>query len=135
MATRSCIERIGRRGCPEYAIPGKSRCRLHESEHERKRRTPSQRITETHRWRMLRARLIRTRPWVCGICGLPIETREEIEVDHIVSLAEGGEPYDEKNLELTHSSCNRRKRGLETQRRVPWRGNAARQFPWMIDAR
>jgi len=126
MATvRRCIER----GCLE--LTAGSRCTFHEAERERNRRTPSQRITETHRWKLLRAELIETRPWVCGICGNRIATRDEIEADHIVPVADGGAPFDPTNVRLSHRSCNRRRRASRVRR--PWPGSTAHRFPWMTD--
>lgn len=127
-----CIERDEHgRGCPRYAEHGRSRCAEHEAQHERERRTPSQKITETHRWKKLRAELIRTRPWVCAICGKRIATADEIEADHIVAVADGGAPFDPRNVRLSHRSCNRRRRATHARRELP--GARAHRFPWMND--
>jgi 5-methylcytosine-specific restriction endonuclease McrA len=108
-----------------------TRCELHEAEHERNRRTPSQKVTETARWKKLRAKLIRTRPWVCAICGKPIRTAAEIEADHIEPVSEGGAPYDPANVRLSHRSCNRRRRASVV--RKPWPTKRAHLPPWMLD--
>ena len=52
---------------------------------------------------------------VCAICGyqvdkgLPAFTPESPEVDEIIPVARGGDPYDYNNLQLTHRKCNRQK--------------------------
>lgn len=43
----------------------------------------------------------------CGICGEPVEITE-MDIDHIVQLAEGGSD-DPSNLRVTHAPCNRRR--------------------------
>ncbi|BAH34685.1 HNH endonuclease [Rhodococcus erythropolis] len=66
----------------------------------------------THRWNLLRAKIKQTRPWVCGICGLPIprtalpRSRDSWSLDHIIPVAEGGDPYDEMNVQASHLRCN-----------------------------
>ncbi|MBB4663165.1 HNH endonuclease [Conexibacter arvalis] len=131
MTARPCIERLpDGRGCPEYAEPGGSRCAGHEAEHERNRRTPSQRVTETQRWRKLRRHLIATRPHVCGICGKRILHERDIEADHVVEVVNGGRPYDPANVQLTHKRCNRAKRARAIRRPSP----AGRGYrpPWTL---
>lgn len=45
---------------------------------------------------------------VCGICDKQI--LENYHLDHIIPLSKGGE-HSEKNLQLTHPSCNQKKGG------------------------
>ena len=100
------------------ALAGGSRCQNHQREHERAReRSPSSRVTWTAQWKRVRAQLIRQSQdedgtWHCEVCGQPIVTAGEVEVDHIVPVSEGGEPYDPANLRLAHRRCNRRLGGL-----------------------
>lgn len=64
--------------------------------------------------RSLRARVLANSD-VCAICGyqvvkeLPPFTPESPEVDEIIPVARGGDPYDYANLQLTHRKCNRQK--------------------------
>ena len=64
--------------------------------------------------RELRARVFASTD-VCGICGyqvikeLPPYTPESPEVDEIIPVDRGGDPYDFNNLQLTHRKCNRQK--------------------------
>lgn len=126
MPVRPCI--VPR--CPLYAEPGKSRCAEHEAEHERQRKTPSQKVTNTHRWRKLRRQIIDStpRPWWCAICGLLITDETDLELDHRTPVSEGGEPYDPTNVRMTHARCNRSRRA---PRRQPWRGRQTHLPPWM----
>ena len=60
------------------AVPGGSRCLEHHREFERAHVTPSQKVTQTSRWRRLRAKVIAERrlrdgTWECEICHAPIE--------------------------------------------------------------
>ena len=43
----------------------------------------------------------------CGICGGDVE-EDELEIDHIIALANGGSS-DLDNLQVSHGICNRRK--------------------------
>lgn len=52
---------------------------------------------------------------VCAICGYNVDktlgpyTPESPEIDEIIPVARGGDPYDFNNLQLTHRKCNRQK--------------------------
>ncbi|WP_160103387.1 HNH endonuclease [Rhodococcus sp. T7] len=73
----------------------------------------------THRWRQLTVKLKKERQWVCYLCGIPIpndvppRSRWSCSVDHVVSIAEGGDPFDEANCALAHLACNARKAARE----------------------
>lgn len=54
-----------------------------------------------------------TYPHVCFLCGGPIPTMKEMEVDHIQPLSQGGAPLDLANVRPSHPTCNRR-RGTKT---------------------
>ena len=70
------------------------------------------------RWVLLAARLKDELPPVCWICGLWIDKtldhrhKMSFTLDHVISLDEGGDPYDEDNIRPAHRSCNGR-RGAE----------------------
>ena len=76
-------------------------------------------IRSTARWQRLTAHLIATRAPHCQapICASPhgrwidvtldrLRHPWSVQVDHIIELEDGGEPYDPDNLALTHRSCN-----------------------------
>lgn len=70
-------------------------------------RNPAQR-------RALRARVFANSD-VCAICGYQVDKAlgpylpESPEIDEIIPVARGGDPYDFANLQLTHRKCNRQK--------------------------
>lgn len=63
--------------------------------------TPPAKVVEpiynTPQWRALIARLIKERGRRCEKCG---RTGTRIFGDHIIELKDGGEPFDEKNVQL-----------------------------------
>ena len=63
-------------------------------------------------WKRVRDAYLAAEPW-CAHCG----TRAE-EVDHVVSLADGGDPLDPANLQSLCRGCHRAKTG--TVRGVGW---------------
>lgn len=120
-APKPCLERLpDGRGCPNYAVPGGSRCREHGGA-----ASPSGRVTQSYRWRKLRRAFIDAapKPWRCGICGELI-VGENPEVDHIVPISQGGDPWLTTNLRLSHKSCNSRGAFRTARRRThnvsPW---------------
>lgn len=58
--------------------------------------------------RETRNRLWKNRPHICGICGLEIASKDDMNIDHIVPRSKGGSD-DESNLQLSHALCNRLK--------------------------
>lgn len=66
-------------------------------------------------WAAARKRAIASKDPVCSICHKEIDLEAPafhplaVEVDHIVPRSRGGAMYDLDNLQLTHSSCNRKK--------------------------
>lgn len=67
---------------------------------------PRDRVTRTNnaRWKNLSRRLRRLQPF-CNHCG----TADDLTVDHIIELEDGGEPYALDNLQVLCRSCNTRK--------------------------
>lgn len=78
-----------------------------------------------HRWRQLRARVLRNQD-VCKWCGewvdkaLPPLDPMAPQVDHILAVAKGGAEYEYHNLQLLHRRCNREKwhREIPTNERL-----------------
>lgn len=84
-------------------------------------------------WRAVRKRAIASKDHICAICGqfidvtLPAFDPGAVEVDHIIPISRGGEPYSIDNLQLSHSRCNRQKGnkmkgdydGLEVSNPIP----------------
>ena len=75
------------------------------------------RLYTTVQWRRVRLEVLERDGWRCRIRGEGC-TGEANEVDHIVSLAHGGDPYDPSGLRAACSFCNRSRGGrLGNQRR------------------
>lgn len=64
--------------------------------------------TDRRHLRYIRQRLIAEHGMVCALCGKPIESKEELTVDHIIPRAMGGATI-HGNCQLAHKSCNVRK--------------------------
>lgn len=56
----------------------------------------------------IRQRLIAKHGMVCALCSKPIESENELTVDHIIPRAMGGSTTYE-NCQLAHKECNLRK--------------------------
>ena len=52
--------------------------------------------------------VIRRHGMICHLDGLPILTRKDCQIDHVIPLARGG-PHTYENLRPAHAECNRRK--------------------------
>jgi 5-methylcytosine-specific restriction endonuclease McrA len=72
-------------------------------------------------WDQLKARVFaeETHCWLCHRFvdqTLPPRTAQSRSVDHVVPLAQGGDPLDRRNCRLAHLSCNgRRGKNLPSQ--------------------
>jgi 5-methylcytosine-specific restriction enzyme A len=107
MPTRLCLEPR----CPNPAT-ARGRCDEHrkaiERERSRRRREATSGVYKRKRWEMVRRSVLRRDP-ICQVCDRAISA----EVDHIVPLAEGGDPYDPVGLQGICSPCHWRKTGAE----------------------
>lgn len=83
-------------------VTERSRC----SEHILPDLRAKDRVTRqrTARWKRTSTRLRRQQPF-CSECG----TQDDLTVDHVIPLADGGDPYDENNLDVLCRPCNSRK--------------------------
>jgi 5-methylcytosine-specific restriction protein A len=85
-------------GCPNFTPGGL--CREHRNQADREIKSQPavaarRQLYASARWRRLRRRILRARPW-CATLGCP---NLATDVDHIVALRDGGEPWDETNLQ------------------------------------
>lgn len=75
---------------------------------------PNPRVSNGHRRRELRARVLREETH-CGICGqvvdkaLPHGLPLSPEVDEIMPVSRGGDPLARDNVRLAHRICNQRR--------------------------
>ena len=99
--------------CREQALPRKSRCDFHQRELERersarRRERPAGDVYKRKLWLMRREQVLREQP-ICAICN----DRLSEEVDHIVPLAEGGDPYRRDGLQGICKQCHSAKTARE----------------------
>jgi 5-methylcytosine-specific restriction protein A len=99
-------------GCPNLVTTrGQSRCPEHRQTYQQ---TPEakarKRIYASRRWQGLRRSILRERPW-CAVDGC-IELASD--VDHIVALRDGGDPWDTANLQPLCTRHHRHKTRRET---------------------
>lgn len=85
---------------------------IHVGGHMSKRR--NERVSNGWRRRQLRARVLAAYD-VCAICGKPVDKTLKTphpmsaEVDELIPVSRGGDPYSFTNCRLTHRRCNRMK--------------------------
>ena len=63
------------------------------------------------RWALVRRRVLNAAGWRCAACG-----RYGNEVDHIVPLHNGGNPWSESNLQAICRGCHIEKTRVENRR-------------------
>ncbi len=72
------------------------------------------RVSNGHRRRQIRARILAAYD-TCAICGKPVDKALKTphpmsaEVDELIPVSRGGDPYSFTNCRLTHRRCNRMK--------------------------
>lgn len=85
---------------------------------------PNPRRANGHRRNKVRARVLREET-ECWLCGQPVDTTlppglpTSPEVDEVVPVSLGGDPYDRSNCRLAHRLCNQRRGNGTRARRVP----------------
>jgi len=72
-----------------------------------------ERLYSSSRWRKYRRSIIERRGGMCAHCNAtPLDMH--IHLDHIKPLAQGGEPYDEENIQILCRECHGKKTAKET---------------------
>ena len=109
MPRRICAEP----GCPRPArMPnprGDEHARKVERERSQRRRDETgARVYDLQRWRMTRRRVLFEQP-ICAAC----DNALSVEVDHVVPLADGGDPFKRSNLAGICADCHRMKTAAE----------------------
>lgn len=92
-------------GCPEVVKRGY--CPAHRPKGTR---SPSSIVTGTHRWRVVKAGVLKRDRYRCQL-QLPGCTGRATTVDHVDPVFNGGPHYEERNLAASCQSCNARKGG------------------------
>jgi 5-methylcytosine-specific restriction endonuclease McrA len=107
MPTRLCLEARCAR-----AATARGRCDEHrkqlERERSRRRRETTNGVYKRKKWEIIRRFVLRRDP-ICKVCDRALST----EVDHVIPLAQGGDPYDPARLQGICSPCHWRKTGAE----------------------
>ena len=117
MAWNVCLQD----GCGELTEAASKRCPAHE------RRSPSSAVASKAGWIQARNRALRRDGHRCTFCG----STEDLEVHHVIPVAEGGDYLDVANLVTTCRACHPRARA------VPVSDNAQRrrEHESLVDAR
>lgn len=98
--------------CPHPAEKG-GRCTMHARQADadrNRRRTTSLEVYRSKRWRRVRRLVLMEHPG----CSTEDCRRYATEVDHIVRIEAGGDPWDDSNLQALCKPCHSRKTALET---------------------
>lgn len=101
-------------GCPALVTGKGSQCPAHAKKRQRvsdaRRRTnqTGPRLYDSQRWKRLR-KLVLTRDPLCVECRKKNRVTAACHVDHIVSISDGGNPFDLANLQALCASCHSRK--------------------------
>lgn len=90
-------------GCPELVVRG--RCAEHARQVDTGYRGRGDRkLYGSRRWKLLARRVLNEQPWCAAKCG-----RLATEVDHILSVEDGGSRWDRLNLQPLCHACHSRK--------------------------
>lgn len=108
MPVRLCLDET----CPNPATKG-GRCDRHARSHARTHRPKFLHVYKSKRWRVLRRRVLFEEP-ICRACRDALA----VEVDHIVALEDGGEPYARSNVQPLCGPCHGRKTWEERNARA-----------------
>ena len=96
-APRPCLQP----GCDELVQSG--RCERHRQQYQRRQDNPATAARErsfywSQTWRRARAAFLDAHP-LCAMCHAESVIRAAAEVDHIVSIRNGGDRFDSSNLQ------------------------------------
>jgi 5-methylcytosine-specific restriction endonuclease McrA len=124
MPSAPCLEV----GCPGFATY-RGRCETHAPARERETHdsgrvahpasthppagTPTPRIYDSKRWRLLRLKVIRLHP-ICQSCKAELSTI----ADHVVPIEEGGQAWALSNLQGLCARCHSSKTAAEVRART-----------------
>ena len=90
-------------GCPE--LVSKGRCAAHAKQVDREYKSHSPKSREVYSlpmWRGIRRELLAAHPW----CQTPGCNNMATQVDHIVRMEEGGDPWNRSNLQVLCMRCH-----------------------------
>lgn len=90
--------------CPDLATY-RGRCQRHARSKDRSTNRKGRRIYNTKRWAIIRRAVLNAEPF-CRMCAERGVETLATEVDHIVPLANGGDPYSLANLQPLDHHCH-----------------------------
>lgn len=94
--------------CPNPALK-RGRCQACEAARDERYQRIGETIYNTVRWRNLRRRILDERP-ICARRGCRARSTD---VDHVIAIADGGQPWAEDNLEALCHACHATKTARE----------------------
>jgi 5-methylcytosine-specific restriction protein A len=94
------------------------------------KRSTSLAIYRSTRWRKLRVAYLRDHPWCVGYRGRC--WAQARQVDHVVTIEDGGDPWDEANMQALCAPCHSRKTADDVMGR---KGGRDRENPGVRDRR
>ena len=109
------------RPCPRPGCPNLRPCPDHTRPDNRTDRTQSRTVYNSTQWKNLRRQILELNPdcngYPEGICH-----NGATEVDHVLPVEDGGDPFDETNLQPLCKRCHSRKTADDVKRRREARG-------------
>ncbi|RMF07224.1 HNH endonuclease [Candidatus Woesearchaeota archaeon] len=69
-------------------------------------------FTKAHTWEFVRKDVLKRDRYKCAICGKRF-SKAHLEIDHIIPLRTGIDPFDKSNLRTLCRDCHKRKTKLE----------------------
>ena len=100
--------------CHRNLVHGGGRCtQCREARTELAKTHTGGRVYDTARWKHLRQRVLREEPY-CRACLKRGFHKPARQIDHVVGLREGGDPYDRANVQPLCDMCHGAKTRLET---------------------
>ena len=102
--------------CRDHAVPGGSRCRRHQISNWSSYKPAHAAVYRSRRWTDMRTRVLREEPQ-CAVEGC---TAKSTSVDHVVSLGNGGDPFDRANFRgmcWPHHARRSAQQGAEARKR------------------
>lgn len=100
-------------GCPRF----KGRCPDHDNRQRDNKTDEERKFYRSYAWRKRSERHRRDEP-LCRTCKAKDLFVPATVTDHILAIRDGGDPWDEENLQSQCDTCHQEKRAAERRARV-----------------